>query len=167
MEREEIPNLHSTQPATTNSDDKKQTTNPNTCISLNKYLEQLVWTFIPRSEVLQFHLYVVVLMPNLLNYITWSPWRPHKLLLPNYTPSPGPCKWQPPQSPFAPALVTDWYHYHGCLPHMHVAPLYKRASPPNPCLTFWLNLTSVTCRYRTWHLTRTLARLSLHLLHTR
>ena len=63
MDLEEIPNLHSTQRRTTNSDDKQQTTNPNTCISLNKYLEQLVWIFIPRSEVLQFHLYVVMLMP--------------------------------------------------------------------------------------------------------
>ena len=62
MEREEIPNFISTQRGTTNSDDKQQTANPNTCISLNKYLEQLLWIFIPRSELLQFQLYVVVLM---------------------------------------------------------------------------------------------------------
>ena len=62
MEPEEIPNFISTQRGTTNSDDKQQTANPNTCISLNKYLEQLLWIFIPRSELLQFQLYVVVLM---------------------------------------------------------------------------------------------------------
>ena len=52
--------------------------------------------------------------PFLLNYITQLPWWPHKLLLPNCSPCLGPCKWQPPQSPFASALVTDSYQYSGC-----------------------------------------------------
>ena len=57
MERHEIPNLHSAQQGTTTSDDKQQTTNSNTCISLKEYLEQLVWIFISCSEVLKFQLY--------------------------------------------------------------------------------------------------------------
>ena len=54
-----------------------------------------------------------------INYITRLLWRPHKLLLSNYGPCLGSCKWQPPRSPFASALVTDWYQYSGC-PAMHV-----------------------------------------------
>ena len=50
----------------------------------------------------------------LLNYITQLLWQPHKLLLPNYNPYLGSCKWQPPQSPFASTLVTDWYQYSWC-----------------------------------------------------
>ena len=50
----------------------------------------------------------------LLNYITRLLWRPHKLLLSNYNPYLGSCKWQPPRSPFALALVTDWYQYSRC-----------------------------------------------------
>ena len=38
----------------------------------------------------------------------------HKLLLSNYSPYLGSCKWQPPQSPFTSALVTDWYQYSRC-----------------------------------------------------
>ena len=76
-----------------------------------------------------------------LNYNTWLPWRPHKLLLSNCGPPPGPCKWPPPQSPFASALVTDWYQYSGCPSRMYMAPLYKRAGLPCPVLTFWLNVT--------------------------
>ena len=37
----------------------------------------------------------------LLNYITQLLWWPHKLLLSNYSPYLGSCKWQPPRSPFA------------------------------------------------------------------
>ena len=50
----------------------------------------------------------------LLNYIMRLLWQPHKLLLSNYNPYLGSCKWQPPQSPFALALVMDWYQYSGC-----------------------------------------------------
>ena len=74
----------------------------------------------------------------------------------------GPCKWQPPWLPFASVLVTNW-----CLPHMHVVSLYKRASSPSPWLTFWLNMTPVTSRSRTRHLTWTLARLSVYSPFTR
>ena len=49
-----------------------------------------------------------------VNYITRLLWRPHKLLLSNYNPYLGSCKWQPPRSPFASALVTDWYQYSRC-----------------------------------------------------
>ena len=52
--------------------------------------------------------------PHLLNYITWLLWRPHKLLLSNYSLYRRSCKWQPPWWPFASALVTDWYQYSGC-----------------------------------------------------
>ena len=101
-----------------------------------------------------------------LNYITWSPWQPHKLLLPNYSPCLGPCKWQPPRLPFASALVTDWYQYSGCLPHMCMVPLYKRAGLPGPWLTFWLNVIPVTSRCKTRNLTLTLVRLSVHSTHS-
>ena len=50
----------------------------------------------------------------LLNYITQLLWQPHKLLLSNYNLYLGSCKWQPPWSPFASALVMDWYQYSGC-----------------------------------------------------
>ena len=96
----------------------------------------ILWTviYLLRQWVLEFvvprvsrpfsmfcHLCVVVLASYmlvgpifLLNYITWLLWRPHKLLLSNYNPYLGSCKWQPPQSPFASALVMDWYQYSGC-----------------------------------------------------
>ena len=68
-----------------------------------------------------FYLCVVVLASYtlvgptfLLKYITRLLWQPHKLLLSNYNPYLGSCKWQPPWSPFASALVTDWYQYSGC-----------------------------------------------------
>ena len=67
------------------------------------------------------YIYVVVLAgytlagPTfLLNYITRLLWQPHKLLLSNYNPYLGSCKWQPLRLPFASALVTDWYQYSGC-----------------------------------------------------
>ena len=106
----------------------------------------------------------------LLNYNTWSPWRLHKLSQPAKPITVhhfGPCKWQPPWPPFASALVTDWYQYHGCPPRMRMVSLYKRASPPSPWLTFWLNMTPVTSRSRTRHLTRTLTRLLVYSPFTR
>ena len=56
---------------------------------------------------------------SFINYITRLLWWPHKLLLSNYSPCLGSCKWQPPRLPFALALVMDWYQYSGC-PAMHV-----------------------------------------------
>ena len=91
--------------------------------------------------------------PFLLNYIMQLPWRLHKFLLPNCSLCLSPCKWQPPWPPFASALVTDWYQYPGCPPHMHVAPLYKRAGSPDPLLTFWLNVIPVTSRSKARNLT--------------
>ena len=68
--------------------------------------------------------YMLVGPTFLLNYITRLLWRPHKLLLSNYSLYLGSCKWQPPQSPFTSALVTDWYQYSGCRPtHVHGATL--------------------------------------------
>ena len=103
-----------------------------------------------------------------INYITWLLWRPYKLLLSNYGLCLASCKWQPPWSPFASALVTDWYQYSGC-PAMHacMAPLYKRAGLPSPWLTFWLNVTWGTSRSKARNLTLTLTRLSVHSTHTR
>ena len=81
-----------------------------------------------------------------------SLWQPHKLSLPT-TPitdcNLALCKLQPPQLPFASALVMDWFQCYGCPPCMHVVPLYKRARPPSPWLTFWLNVTPVTLESRT------------------
>ena len=105
-----------------------------------------------------------------LNNNTRSSWWPHKLSQPAKQITVchcGPCKWQPPWLPFALALVTDWYQHHGYLPRMRVVPIYKRASPPSPLLTFWLNVTPVTSRSRTRHLTWTLARLSVYSPFTR
>ena len=42
-----------------------------------------------------------------INHITRLLWWPHKLLLSNHSPYRGSCKWQPPWSPFASALVMD------------------------------------------------------------
>ena len=68
--------------------------------------------------------YMLVSPTFLLNYIMRLLWQPHKLLLSNYSPYCGSCKWQPPQSPFASALVTDWYQYSGCCAtHAHGATL--------------------------------------------
>ena len=106
----------------------------------------------------------------LLNYNTRSPWQLHKLSQPAKPITVhhlGPCKWQPPCLPFVLALVMHWYQYHGCPPCMCVVSLYKRASPPSPLLTFWLNVTPVTSRSRTRHLTWTLARLSVYSPFTR
>ena len=130
-----------------------------------------------KFDIQSFHTYVVVLTGYTLtgptifcylpNYFTQLLWRPHKLLLPNHSPCLGPCKWQPPWLPFALALVTDWYQYSGCLSCMRMAPVYKRAGSPGPLLTFWLNVTLVTSRYKTRNLTLTLARPSVHLTHSR
>ena len=106
----------------------------------------------------------------LLNYITRSPWWLHKLSQPAkpITVSHfGPCTWQPPRLPFALALVADWYQYHGCPPCMRMVSLYKRASPPSPWLTFWLNVTQVTSRSSTGHLTQTFTRLLVYSPFTR
>ena len=99
------------------------------------------------------------------NYNTRSLWWPYKLLWPNNSPQLCSCKWLPPWSPFASALVTDWHQYFGCPLHMHVAPLYKRAGSPSPWLTFWLNVTSGTSRSKVRNLNLTLARLSVHSTH--
>ena len=58
--------------------------------------------------------YMLVGPTFLLNSITQLLWRPHKLLLSNYSLYLCLCKWQPPRSPFASALVMDWYQYSGC-----------------------------------------------------
>ena len=58
--------------------------------------------------------YMLVGPTFLLNYITQLLCLLHKLLLSNYSPYLCLCKWQPPQLPFASALVTDWYQYSGC-----------------------------------------------------
>ena len=82
-----------------------------------------------------------------LNYNTWLPCWLHTLFRlsnPITAQSPGICKWRPPWSPFSSALVMDWYQCYWCPPHMCVAPLYKRAGPPSPLLTFSLNMTKVT-----------------------
>ena len=68
--------------------------------------------------------YTLVGPTFLLNYITRLLWWLHKLLLSSYSPYRGSCKWQPPWSPFASALVTDWYQYSGCCAtHAHGATL--------------------------------------------
>ena len=89
-------------------------------------------------------------------YNTRSLWQPHKLSLPA-TPITdrglGLCKWQPPQPPFASALVTDWSQCHRCPPRMHVVPLYKRAHPPSPFSLFgWMWLRSHRNPEQTPHL---------------
>ena len=58
--------------------------------------------------------YTLVGPTFLLNYIMQLLWRPHKLLLSKYSPYLCLCKWQSPWSPFASALVMDWYQYSGC-----------------------------------------------------
>ena len=68
--------------------------------------------------------YTLVGPTFLLNYITRLLRRPHKSLLSNHHPYLGSCKWQPPWSPFASALVMDWYQYSGCrATHVCGAPL--------------------------------------------
>ena len=105
-----------------------------------------------------------------LNCNMRSPWWPHTLFWlskPVTAQCPGLCKWWPPWPPFSSALVTGWYQCHWCLPCKHVAPLYKRAGSPSPLLTFWLNLTQVTSRSKTRHLTQTcqtVGLLNIHLL---
>ena len=58
--------------------------------------------------------YILIGPTFLLNYITQLLWQLHKFLLSSYSLYLRLCKWQPPRSPFASALVTDWYQYFRC-----------------------------------------------------
>ena len=81
----------------------------------------------------------------------------------NHSPSPGAMQMVAPMATICTShsnglVPVSWL----CPPGMHMVPLYKRASSPSPWLTFWLNVTQVTSRSRTRHLTQTLTRLSVY-----